>query len=362
MTDEVAAMRTDVDLSDEPAHPRIFTMGDSGYFLGIVALINSLRITGNDQPVTVLDLGLTTAQRAVLAPRCTFIESQRMQGMKPWVLAPFAYVVDPHGVVAIIDSDIIITSSLKGFFDQAAAGQIVVFPEPVCPDRRFTAWKQEFKLLAELREGQPYVNAGCIFFSTEAHPEFLSRWWECCVRIASTPTMLDDMDASSPLAFGSQDALNALLTSEITPSDLSVQSWHAERFFDTQPGHVSVANLDRLECMHEGHRVSVLHRVWVDKPWQRTSWRSVKRTAYSRCLRRVLAGSDVEIQVPQSELPVWLKPGPVGGAALHLLYLIKSVVRASDKFERVTRRTWRRFRKLMRLARGWCAARLNHGR
>ena len=40
---------------------QIFTMGDAGYFLGIVALINSLRLTGNHEPVTVLDLGMTPA-------------------------------------------------------------------------------------------------------------------------------------------------------------------------------------------------------------------------------------------------------------------------------------------------------------
>ena len=298
---------------------RIFTMGDAGYFLGIVALINSLRITGNNDPVTVLDLGMTPEQRTVLAPHCEFIEIDMVDGMKPWVLAPFPQVVDPEGLIAIIDSDIIITASLDPFFEQAERAQVVVFPDPWYTDRQFDSWESDFGLGAPLRTGQAYANAGCIFFSTLAQPDFLRRWWECCVKVAGTKTMLDDGDEASPFAYGSQDALNALLMSEVSPTSIAYQPKHAERFLDLQRGGVEFQNLERLECMHEGELVSVLHRFMSNKPWQRSARRAVVRTAYLMGLRRCLVGPGLEIRVSRHELPPWLLPGVRGRVALELL-------------------------------------------
>ena len=296
----------------------------------------------------MLDLGLTRNQRSILEAHCSFIEAEQLGDMKIWVLQAFPHLVDPQCVVAIIDSDIIITSRLDRFFDEAATGKTVVFPEPECPNRNFAEWANLFDLRRPLRSGQLYVNAGCIFFSTLQQPDFLERWWDCCVKIKSEPTFLDHWDNTSPLAFGEQDALNALLMSESLPHQVSMQSWHVERYFDTQPGHVSVQDLERLECRHEGHEVSILHRAWVNKPWQPGSWHTVKRTAYSRCLRRVLVAKDVEIQVPRSELPVWLEPGPVGYAVLQLLFVVSAIGRTAARLTLKGRCVARRNRKRVR--------------
>jgi len=316
---------------------QIFTLGDSGYFLGIVALVNSLRLTGNAQPITVLDLGLTQSQRAILGPRCSFIEAAELSGMRIWMLQAFPHLVDPQGVIGIIDSDVIVTSRLNQFLDEAATGKIVAFPEPVCPDRHFSEWATLFDLTRDLRSGQRYVNAGCIFVSTLQHPEFLKRWWDCSLKINSQRTFLDDADYTSPVAFGEQDALNALLMSEMSPSEIAVQPRHLQRYFDTQPGRVQVHSVKRLDCSHDGHRVSFLHRVWVNKPWQRGSWRTIKRTAYSRCLRRVLVAKDVEIRVPNSELPLWLKRGPAGYMTLQLLFALEAFRAGRRRFKNMRR-------------------------
>ena len=44
-----------------------YCVADERYFLGAVGLINSLRLVGHDEPVYLLDCGLTDAQRELLA-------------------------------------------------------------------------------------------------------------------------------------------------------------------------------------------------------------------------------------------------------------------------------------------------------
>ena len=40
-----------------------YTVTDSHHFLGVVGLVNSLRLVGHDEPVFVTDAGLTAEQR-----------------------------------------------------------------------------------------------------------------------------------------------------------------------------------------------------------------------------------------------------------------------------------------------------------
>jgi hypothetical protein len=49
------------------------TVSDNAFFPETVALLNSLRLTGNNGPLVVLDHGLTQAQRERLAPLGTIV-------------------------------------------------------------------------------------------------------------------------------------------------------------------------------------------------------------------------------------------------------------------------------------------------
>ena len=53
-----------------PAPVGFFTIADATYFLGLVALVNSLRLQGHADPITVLDLGLRAEQREALKTEC----------------------------------------------------------------------------------------------------------------------------------------------------------------------------------------------------------------------------------------------------------------------------------------------------
>ena len=60
-----------------PAPVGFFTIADANYFLGLVALVNSLRLQGHADPITVLDLGLQTDQREALETECDFVTPPR---------------------------------------------------------------------------------------------------------------------------------------------------------------------------------------------------------------------------------------------------------------------------------------------
>src|SRR6187551_3977245 len=51
-----------------------YTIADAGFFPGLVALLNSLRLTGNAGELVALDRGLTPAQRELLAGHVSVVD------------------------------------------------------------------------------------------------------------------------------------------------------------------------------------------------------------------------------------------------------------------------------------------------
>src|SRR5205823_2574176 len=51
----------------------IYAVADRNYFIGAVALLNSLRLVGHDEPLFLIDAGLTPAQRQLLAPHVRLV-------------------------------------------------------------------------------------------------------------------------------------------------------------------------------------------------------------------------------------------------------------------------------------------------
>jgi hypothetical protein len=319
--------------TDTLPSPQIYTLGDAAYFLGIVALVNSLRITGNTQPVVVLDLGLEPHQRRLLEGHCRFMDATPIRDTNPWHLFPFPVFDDPRGVIAIVDSDILVTAPLDPYFEAAARGQIVGFPD-LDTHRWFGEWTAEFALDAPLRRDQAYVNAGFIAFSTIEHPALLRRWWDCCEAIAGRRTALDDGDVDSPVAYGDQDAMNALLMSVVPPERVAIQPAGGVQFLERELARTRIVDLERLGCEHDGQPVVLLHRIFDGKPWQRASWARIRRTSYLRCLRRALTGPDLAIRVKPSELPVWLRPGARGAASAWALHPVEVLGRVRRRMQR----------------------------
>ena len=89
-----------------------YTIADAGFFPGLVALLNSLRLTGNSGELVVLDRGLTTAQRGLLEGQVSLVELPEAPAGSPILLKPYPGVVGASGTIVLIDSDMIVTRSL----------------------------------------------------------------------------------------------------------------------------------------------------------------------------------------------------------------------------------------------------------
>ena len=290
---------------------RVFAVGDADYFVGIVALVNSLRITGNHMPVTVLDLGFTAAQRTLLASHCMVVDSSRDR--HPHIAKLVAPAQDDADVVVLLDADVLVTGSLDPLIADAEAGSISAAGDPAF-DRFHREWSDIFALRSPLRR-QPYVNAGVVAFSRSQFTDLLGRWSDLCELVADRPT-LSEVPESDPVWLPDQDALNALLMSEVPAGSVAVRS---DMMTGREMSESRFTDLGRLECARHGHPVRFLHALGSPKPWQpRARW-EFRTNAFVTGLRRTLCGPDLEIAIPPAEVPVWLQNGWEGAAARVLL-------------------------------------------
>jgi hypothetical protein len=124
-------MRSGTSISTETSSEVTFyTICNAPYFLGLVGLINSLRLLGHTDPIVVLDCGLTPEQRRLLSPHCTLFKLPNDVAQNPQQYKAFPYLLNPQGTIAIIDSDIIVTRCLKTILRSAEQGKICVFSDP----------------------------------------------------------------------------------------------------------------------------------------------------------------------------------------------------------------------------------------
>ncbi|MGI8461346.1 MAG: hypothetical protein ACR2OC_06860, partial [Solirubrobacterales bacterium] len=152
-----------------PARSRtaFYCMSSSAYFLGAVAMVNSLRLLGHDEPVYLLDLGLTGEQRARLAPEVSFVESP--PDLQPWLAKTVAPLAHPAEVMVLIDVDLVLTRSLAPLINRAAEGRAIAFENQV--DRFVPEWAELLELGAAKR--RPYVCSGLVFLGGEMGEEIL---------------------------------------------------------------------------------------------------------------------------------------------------------------------------------------------
>ena len=287
----------------ENASATFYTVCDDKYFPGLVGLLNSLRLMGHDEPLVVGDCGLTAIQRKLLASHCTLFELPRNILESPQNHKPFPFLLKPRGTVVFIDSDMIVTKNLSAALTAAEEGKVCAFPDPE-HDRWFAEWREVFGLSSAPRR-QTYVCSGFVAFSTTRWANLLERWWEACGRIASLPGYQEGAPPLAPYAQTDQDALNALLMSELPsdalsllPVDEQVFPWHFNR--------VNSVDADALVCQYMGRQPSILHTPFRPKPWMS---RGVQRHVYLRFLRRLLTAPDVALSVPPRLLDIWLRRG-----------------------------------------------------
>jgi hypothetical protein len=289
-----------------------YTVSDHRFFLGSIALLNSLALTGNGGELVVLDAGLTPEQRELLSTRATVVDLPEQIARHPHLMRPYAYLVGASGTVVVIDSDIIVTASLDPILDRAREGKIAMCPAWTEDARRrwFAEWEPTLQLRAPLRRDD-WVHNGFVAFSTQHWPHLLARWWEVCELIPSA-----DMHGSlSPFQAPDADALNALLMSEVPRDGLTLLAQGDEVF----GGDVTVEDFKTLRCTSGGRSTKLLHLVDNPKPWERSGWLRLAATDYVRLMRRLLFASDVPLRLDRDQAPLWLRPGLEGELTLRAL-------------------------------------------
>jgi hypothetical protein len=302
---------------------RIFTSADSRFFLGAVAMLDSLRLSGNAAPAFVIDMGLRPEERERLTATAQVLTlPQELLGLHPQLAKATADLFWSSGIVVHVDSDMIVTSQLDDLIEWAAAGRIAVHPDhEITKGRQFEEWTRTFELRAPLRP-QRYVNSALLALSLDHWPNFMERWRRACIRL---PAAWPSQGFVGPFGSADQDALNALLMSEIPPEATWIGSEgrtvHADGLRE-----VEIVDARSLTCRYRGAAPVVLHAGGNPKSWERRGWRRVRADdAYVRLLGRLLFDRDVRVPVQPREVPLWLRPRGVGRLAALLVGLVNFV-------------------------------------
>jgi hypothetical protein len=298
-----------------PRLPAVYcAIADSAYFLGAVALVNSLRLKGHDGEIAFLDVGLDDDQRAFLEQEATIHPGPPGSGWLSVFAKPMLGLLNPNRVVVFLDNDLLITGSLEPLVRAAQEGEIAVFDEPD-PTRWFPEWQELFSLRQPLRRGQ-YANGACLALSTDRWRGFLERWYELGESVADErakrPFLLRRQEVlADPVGYNEQDTLNALLMSEV-PEGV-VRSWsHNLAPHWSDRGDVRLVDSRTLHCTVGGEPTLFLHSTGQPKPWQPKGWLRLRFPAFNRLLVRVLTAEDVALRVSSAQIPRWLRAGPGG--------------------------------------------------
>lgn len=277
-----------------------YSVSNSRFFLGAVALINSLRLVGHDEPIFIVDTGLTPEQRRRLADHVTLIPASR--GDASVLLTPFGPSIRPAGVQILIDADIIVTQPLTKFIEASRAGRIVAFiePEPT-HDRSFGEWASRLGL-PKLRR-QPYLNAGQLFVPESLGRRLYPLWTEAQSKVSLKETRYGEARLSDPFYFADQDVLNAVLAGHFEVEELMIAEHRLAPHYPF-PG-LDLVDATRLACRYtDGAEPYLLHHI-LAKPWVKAT----RTTIYSLLLRRLLLASDVALQLEPRQLPLRLREG-----------------------------------------------------
>ena len=281
-------------------------------------MLNSLVASGNRGDAFVVDVGLLPEQRERLSRNAEVLTlPPALRGLHPLFAKLTPDVFWSDGVVVLLDSDMVVTSRLDRLVEQAAAGKIAVHPDhEITRGRQFPEMVTTFELTSPLRP-QRTVNTAPLALSLDHWPNFFERWRRACERLPA-----DWRERGfGPLGLADQDALNAILMSEVGPEAIWIgpetSTVHADEL-----AAVQILDAETLRCLHRGETPLALHYGLSPKAWHTAGWRRVRAAdAYIRLLRRLLF-DDVGIPARRREVPIWLWPGAVGRLAAFLLGLL----------------------------------------
>lgn len=276
-----------------------YTVSNDAYFLGAVGLVNSLRLVGHEEPIHVLDCGLTADQRELLAPEANLVPGPRdVPGNLLKGIAPLRH---PADAIALIDADIVVTRPLTELIERGARGEVLAFGTGM--DRFCPEWGPLLDLGDP--EPRPYLCSALVFCGGPSGAEIVKLMDQHRGAVDWELTYWRRNVADYPLVHADQDLFNAVLTTRVEADRIAPLEGRLLAF----PPFEGLRVLDErsLRCAYaDGAEPFAVHH-WNAKPWLESTHEGV----YSRFLRRLLVGPDLAIRVPENEIPLRLRGGPL---------------------------------------------------
>jgi hypothetical protein len=275
-----------------------YCTADTGHFLGLVALVNSLRLLGHDEQIYVLDCGFDEWQRQLLERETLVVAAApETTAMMSKTVLPRAH---PAEVMVVVDVDVIFTRRIDELVDQAGRTAKPVLFLNDRTDRFYPDW---WKLGYGEPVPHPYLASGQFVLPAGTGLPFLDIYAEALLRRLEDPALEGNGRPEDPFFYPDMDVLNALvgpalpLDSFVLADESTVAYWP----------FTNVRVLDETTLAVEGPggvRPILLHHI-LAKPWIT----AVASTAYSHLMVRLLSRDDVAIHVPPNLVPRHLRQG-----------------------------------------------------
>jgi hypothetical protein len=280
----------------------LYTVANDRHFLGLVALLNSLRLQGHEEPLLVGDCGLTDWQRRLLEGHAE-VEAVPRDRL-PYLLKPVVPRSQPAETMALLDADLIVLRRLDDLL--RGARPVVAFADPVA--HRFHPELATLLGLPALRPG-PYVNSGVFVLTGDRGRAVLDLVGEKQGLVDDDATRDRGGRPENPFYYADQDVWNAVLSSSVDPAEIEVLPGDLAPHPPFRGLHPVGAGSLRM-AYADGREPFVLHHV-DRKPWLA----STRANDYSRLLPRLLLGEDVALRLDPERVPARFQLGPA--SALH---------------------------------------------
>lgn len=279
-----------------------YVAADSSHFVGVVALVNSLRLAGHDEPIYVGDCGFVESHRRRLEEHVTLVPTNDVR--PPHLAKLIAPLAHPADVMVLIDADIVVTRSLAPLIDRASQGTILVFQDRVA--HRFDEHRERWSTLLGLDPlpSRSYANTGILVADRVLGLRLFEQVAATHDVVDVERTVLANGRPEYPFYYLDQDLVNAFLATH--PAEQVELLEHRLAPFPPFAG-LRVLDEATLRCAYaDGVQPYALHHI-ARKPWLHpTRW-----NPYSQLLGRLLLSHDVALPLRREELPLRLRTGAV---------------------------------------------------
>jgi hypothetical protein len=278
-----------------------YTVCNAAHYPGVVALLDSLRMLGEEAPFFVVDCGLEPEQREAISPHATIVpQAGSLHPALQKAVAPMAY---PAEVMVVLDADVILNRPLTPLYEQVESGKIVAFDERI-PTRFFPEWS-ELGVGAPVRA--PYVTSGHFLLSATTAAEFFPLFVELQKKLDISKTFFSSSPIegpeTNPYFYADQDIFNAILCTRY--DGLVVRLDHSCWSYPPFDG-LRFRGLEAPFCSYaDGSAPYLLHH-FFQKPWLVPLGPSV----YSDLFTMLTSNPNARLRLGRGDVPLRLRDSP----------------------------------------------------